>query len=115
MIENGWTSENDSEFRIYGNRVTARSDIFSSKSLVIDPSDCFATAKDEGIIICSEGDITIRSTDVDIKGVIYAPNGTVKIESNNFNIQGRIIAKNIVFQGSIFTGKIYDGDLNLFN
>ena len=30
LIENGWTSENDSEFRIYGNRVTARSDIFSS-------------------------------------------------------------------------------------
>lgn len=115
LIENGWTSENDSEFRIYGNRVTARSDIFSSKSLVIDPSDCFATAKDEGIIICSEGDITIRSTDVDIKGVIYAPNGTVKIESNNFNIHGRIIAKNIVFQGSIFTGETYDGDLNLFN
>lgn len=115
LIENGWTSENDSEFRIYGNRVTARSDIFSSKSLVIDPSDCFATAKDEGIIICSEGDITIRSTDVDIKGVIYAPNGTVKIESNNFNIHGRIIDKNIVFQGSIFTGETYDGDLNLFN
>lgn len=115
LIENGWTSESDSEFRIYGQNVIAKSDIFSSKSLVIDPSDCFATAKDEGIIICSEGDITIRSTDVDIKGVIYAPNGTVRIESNNFNIQGRIIAKNIIFQGSIFTGETYDGDLNLFN
>lgn len=114
-IENGWTSDNDNEFRIYGNSVIASSDIFSSKSLVIDPSNCFATSVDEGIIICSEGDITIRSTDVDIKGIIYAPNGTVRIEANNFNIQGRIIAKNIVFQGSIFTGETYDGDLNLFN
>ncbi len=114
-IENGWTSEIDNEFRIYGNSVTANSDIFSSKSLIIDPSNCFATSVDEGIIICSEGDITIRSTDVDIRGIIYAPNGTVRIEANNFNIQGRIIAKNIVFQGSIFTGETYDGDLNLFN
>lgn len=114
-IENGWISENDNEFRIYGNSVTANSDIFSSKSLIIDPSDCFASSADEGIIICSEGDITIRSTDVDIKGIIYAPNGTVRIESNNFNIHGRIIAKNIIFQGSVFTGETFDGDLNLFS
>lgn len=114
-IENGWTSENDNEFRIYGNNVTAKSDIFSTKNLVIDPSNCFATDADEGVIICSEGDITIRSTDVDIKGIIYAPNGTVRIESNNFNIHGRIIAKNIIFQGSAFTGETFDGDLNLFN
>ena len=113
-IENGWTSESDSEFRIYGNSVTANSHIFNSKSLIIDPSNCFATSTDEGIIICSEGDITIRSTDVDIKGIIYAPNGTVTIESNDFNIQGRIIAKNIIFQGSIFTGETFEGDLNLF-
>ncbi len=113
-IEDGWTSENDNEFRIYGNSVTANSDIFSSKSLIIDPSNCFASSADEGIIICSEGDITIRSTDVDIKGIIYAPNGTVRIESNNFNIYGRIIAKNIIFQGSAFTGETFDGDLNLF-
>lgn len=114
-IENGWTSENDNEFRIYGNSVTANTNIFSTKSLIIDPSNCFASSDDDGIIICSEGDITIRSTDVDIKGIIYAPNGTVRIESNDFNIQGRIIAKNIIFQGSIFTGETYDGDLNLFN
>jgi hypothetical protein len=89
--------------------------MFSTKNLVIDPSNCFATDADEGVIICSEGDITIRSTDVDIKGIIYAPNGTVRIESNNFNIHGRIIAKNIIFQGSVFTGETFDGDLNLFN
>ncbi len=114
-IENGWTSENENEFRIYGNSVVADSDIFSSKSLIIDPSNCFASSSDEGILICSEKDITIRSTDVDIKGIIYAPNGTVRIESNNFNIHGRIIAKNIIFQGSIFNGETFDGDLNLFN
>lgn len=114
-IENGWTSENDNEFRIYGNNVTAKSDIFSTKNLVIDPSNCFATDVDEGVIICSEGDITIRSADVDIKGIIYAPNGTVRIESNNFNIHGRIIAKNIIFQGSVFTGETFNGDLTLFN
>lgn len=113
IIENGWTSENDTEFRIYGNNVTACSDIFSTKNLVIDPSSCFAIDVDEGVVICSEGDITIRSTDVDIKGIIYAPNGTVRIESNNFSLHGRIIAKNIIFQGSVFTGETYEGDLNL--
>lgn len=94
--------------------MTTNTDIYSSKSLVIDPSN-FTSNTDDGIIICSECDITIRSTDVNFKGIIYAPNGTVKIESNNFNIQGRIIAKNIVFQGSIFTGETYEGDLDLFN
>lgn len=113
-IENGWTSESNSEFRIFGNNVTTNTDIYSSKSLIIDPSN-FTSNTDDGIIICSEGDITIRSTDVNFKGIIYAPNGTVKIESNSFNIQGRIIAKNIVFQGTIFIGETYEGDLELFN
>lgn len=113
-IENGWISESDSTFRIYGNSVVTDTDIYSQKSLVIDPSN-FTSETEDGILICSEGDITIKSTDVNFKGVIYAPNGTVRIEANNFNIKGRVIAQNIVFQGSVFNGETYDGDLELFN
>jgi hypothetical protein len=114
-IEDGWTSETNGECHIHGNNLKINSDIYSSKSLIIDPGNCSATSVGEGIMICSEDDITIRGNDVDIKGIIYAPNGTVKIECNDFNIQGRIIAKNIIFQGSTFTGETYEGDLNLFH
>ncbi len=90
-IENGWIDKNEEQMRIYGNNVTVNSNIYSTKTIVIDP----LSFKADEILICSEGDIVIRSTDVDIKGIIYAPNGTVRIESSNFNLKGRIIANNI--------------------
>lgn len=111
-VKNGWTSESGSILRIYGNNVAADTNIYSNKSLVIDPCN-FTSVTADGIIICSEGDITIRSSDVKFKGIIYAPYGTVRIEANNFNISGRIIAENIVYQGSTFSGAIYDGDISL--
>lgn len=114
-LENAWISGYNNEYGIHGENVNINSDIFSSQTIVIDPNYCNAATKDEGIIICSEGDIIIRGTDVDVKGIIYAPNGTVRIESSDFNIQGRIIAKNIVFSGSVFTAEAYDGDLSLLN
>lgn len=111
----GWVSETDEQLRIYGNDVTVSSDVYSSKTIIIDPSNTFMIDNPDGILICSEGDIIIRSTNVDFKGIIYAPNGTVRIESSNFNLQGRIIANNIVYQGSIFTGETFEGDLDLLN
>lgn len=109
----GWVSETDEQLRIYGNDVTVSSDVYSSKTIVIDPSNTFMVDNPDGILVCSEEDIIIRSTNVDFKGIIYAPNGTVRIESSDFNIQGRIIAKNIVYQGSVFTGQTFEGDLDL--
>lgn len=97
--------------RIYGNNVAANSNIYSVKTIVID----LLSFKADGILICSEGDIVIRSTDVDFKGIIYAPNETVRIESSNFNLKGRIIANNIVYQGNVFNGETYEGDLEFFN
>jgi hypothetical protein len=109
----GWMSETNDQVRIYGNDVTATDDIYSEKTLLIDPSNTFAADNPDGIVICSEGDIIIRSTNVEFKGIIYAPNGTVRIESSNVSLRGRIIAKNIVYQGSIFNGETFEGDLDL--
>lgn len=111
----GWVNETDEQLRIYGNDVTVSSDVYSSKNIVIDPSNTFMIDNTDGILVCGEGDIIIRSSNVDFKGIIYAPNGTVRIEASNFNIEGRIIAKNIVYQGSIFAGQIFEGDLDLLS
>jgi hypothetical protein len=112
IANEGWISDTDDQLRVYGNNVSVATDIYSDKSIVIDPSN-FSSDNANGILICSEKDITIRSTDVNLKGVIYAPNGTVRIETSNFYLQGRIIAKNIIYQGNVFTGETYDGDLDL--
>ena len=109
-IDGGWIDTTEKQLRIYGNNVTTDKDIYSEKTIVIDPSN-FSSNK--GILICGEEDIIIRSTDVEFKGIIYAPNGTVKIESSNFKLKGRIIAKNIIYQGSTFKGETYDNDLEL--
>ena len=93
-------------------RIGLESDIYNDKTVLIEPSNFSST--DEGVIICSGKDVIIRSTDVNFKGIIYAPNGTVRIESSNFNLKGRVIAKNIVYQGSVFNGEIYEGNLDLF-
>ena len=106
-------NENDEQLRIYGDNVTMTNDIYSNKTLLIDSPNTFVTDDSNGILVCSEGDIIIRSSSVDFKGIIYAPNGTVTIESSKFNLHGRIIAKNIVYKGSIFIGETFDGDLNL--
>ncbi len=112
-MNGGEVSEDADTVRLYGNSSSVDSDIYSEKNIIIVDPENFTSDTEEGILICSEGDITIRSTDVNFKGVIYAPNGTVKIEANNFNLRGRIIADNIIYQGSCFTGETYEGDLAL--
>ena len=112
-IKGGEIHEDADTVRIYGNSSSVDEDIYSEKNIVIIDPENFSSNTEEGILICSEGDVTIRSTDVNFKGIIYAPNGTVRIEANNFNLQGRIIADNIVYQGSCFTGAAYEGDLAL--
>lgn len=112
-ISGGLIGETNEQLQVYGNTVTIADDIYSSKTIFIDSPNTLAINNPNGILICSEKDIIIRSSNADFKGIIYAPNGTVTIESSKFNLQGRIIAKNIVYKGSIFTGETFDGDLNL--
>ena len=82
------------------------------KDIVIE-SPIYDNYTDKGSLLASEGDITIRSSYARFKGLIYAPNGTVTIESATFNMDGRIIAKNIIYKGSVLTVNTYDGDLDL--
>lgn len=114
ILQNGgYVNKTNEQLRLYGNSTILESDIYNDKTVLIEPSN-FSSSTDEGVIICSGEDVIIRSTDVNFKGIIYAPNGTVRIESSNFNLKGRVIAKNIVYQGSVFNGETYEGDLDLF-
>ena len=83
------------------------------KNNIFIESPIYDSYTNEGSLIASEGDITIRSSYARFKGLIYAPNGTVTIESATFNMEGRIIAKNIVYKGSVLNVSSYDGDLDL--
>lgn len=65
---------------------------------------------EKGFVLYSEkGNINISSSNVNMNGLIYAPNGTVTITSANFNLNGLIIAKNIVYRGSRFNIKVFEG------
>ncbi len=83
----------------------------SGKDILIE-SPIYDNYADNGTLLASEGNITIRSSYARFKGLIYAPNGTVTIESSTFNMEGRIIAKNIVYKGSVLNVSSYDGDLD---
>lgn len=85
-----------------------------NKNDILIESTIYDNYNESGTLLASEGDITIRSSYARFRGLIYAPNGTVTIESANFNMEGRIIAKNIVYRGSVFNVSSYDGDLELF-
>lgn len=86
-------------------------DKLDDKDIYIE-SPIYDNYKAEGDILASQSDITIRSSYARFKGLIYAPNGTVTIESSTFNMEGRIIAKNIVYKGSVLNVSSYDGDLD---
>ncbi|MFQ9247074.1 MAG: hypothetical protein ACLR3R_06585 [Clostridium paraputrificum] len=42
-----------------------------------------------------------------MKGILYAPNGNVNINSSSFKFEGKIIAKNIIYRGSLLEIKDY--------
>lgn len=113
-VGKGSIYEANSTLRIYGDESTLSNSYYTDKELVIESLNLH-TDNDAGILICCNNNVIIRSTDVDFKGIIFAPNSTVRIESANVNLKGRIVAKNIIYQGTIFKGEAFDGDLELFN
>ncbi|MBO4863744.1 MAG: GIY-YIG nuclease family protein [Eubacterium sp.] len=57
---------------------------------------------DETIFISSEkGDININGSSIYMNAVIYAPKGTVRVSANEFHLNGRIIAKEVVINGTV--------------
>ena len=55
-------------------------------------------AKDNTILYSEEGNITISSSDINVKGIIYATNGIVTINAANFSFDGVIYAKEMLSQ-----------------
>lgn len=82
--------------------VKFQSSIISDKNINLNASKITKSESDDLVFIVSkEGNIEINSNDVDMKGVLYAPNGTITINSSKFNFEGKIIAKNVIYRGSL--------------
>lgn len=73
-----------------------------------------ATPDDSRIFIAAqEGNITLNGSNLSLNAILYAPNGCVYINANEFHLNGRIIAKQVVFQGTGFWVKESADDFDM--
>ncbi len=88
--------------------VELKSSIISSKNITLNIQKITRNDLYNPIFLVSENsDITINSNDVSMKGILYAPNGNININSSSFKFEGKIIAKNIIYRGSLLEVKDY--------
>lgn len=88
--------------------VELKSSIISSKNITLNIQKITRNDLYNPIFLVSENsDITINSNDVSMKGILYAPNGNININSSSFKFEGKIIAKNIIYRGSLLEIKDY--------
>ncbi len=100
---------------ISGTSLNTKGYIYAKNSITFNLDSIKSTAPN-GIVICSaNSDITINTSNANLKGIIYAPNGTVYINTNNFRLEGRIIAKRIVVQSTSFEVSSTGKDLDLMD
>ena len=84
--------------------------IYSDSDITIDATT-YETTTDPTIIYSSNGNITIIGNEITINGLIYAPDGRITINANNATINGRIVANEVVYNGSILTVNSSSTDL----
>ncbi|MBR2523167.1 MAG: hypothetical protein IKE53_01860 [Clostridiales bacterium] len=85
--------------------------IYSENNITIDATN-YETTIEPTVIYSSNGDITIIGNEITINGLIYAPNGKVTINANNATVNGRIVANEVLYNGSILTITASDTDLD---
>lgn len=74
------------------------------------------TIGDSRMFLESEnGNININGGNINMNAVLYAPNGTVTINANELHLNGRIIAKNIIFNGTIIEVVASEHDYDMLN
>lgn len=92
----------DGHLTFEGSKMVVQDYIVASGDITLNVSSV-ASADNKRLLLYSEhGDITIGASQTDIDGILYAPNGTVRINGSSFNLSGRIIAQEIVMNGSSF-------------
>ncbi len=89
--------------------------VYATDSVTVDAGN-LTTPSDSKIFLASEkGDITLNGSDISFNGILYAPNGCVYINANALSLNGRIIAKQVIFQGTELCIKKGNNDLDMIS
>lgn len=101
---NGEINVNSASFSGTGCLLAKNSIVFNGSSLYSAPSDAICFYSETGNII-------FNGAKSEIHGIIYAPNGTVIFNGAKQTVYGRVIAKDIIFNGTGLTVTSGSGDL----
>jgi len=99
------------EININSSRFSGTGCILAKNSIVFNGSSLYSSPEDAICFYSENGNIIFNGSDSEIHGIIYAPNGTVIFNGSNQTVYGRVIAKNIIFNGSGLTIESSDSDL----
>lgn len=89
--------------------------VYAKDSITVNAGELI-TPEESRIFLASEsGDITLNGSNMSLNAVLYAPNGCVYINTGEFRLNGRIIAKQIVFNGTGLYVEASPDDLDLIS
>ncbi|MHC1684224.1 MAG: RHS repeat-associated core domain-containing protein [Clostridiaceae bacterium] len=95
--------------------VSGKGYILADNDIRFNVSKLKANNDSKVVYYSKNGNITINASNTQINGILYAPNGTVTFHGANLTVNGRIVAKNIVFNGSSITINSSPDDLKVIN
>ncbi len=113
VVENPIYADGDISF--HSTSFLGQGIVYAKGSVTVNAGE-LTTPSDTRIFLASEnGDITLNGSNMSLNAVLYAPNGCVYINTGEFRLNGRIIAKQIVFNGTDFCVEASPDDLNLIS
>lgn len=114
---NGASIDVNNNYNSTGNTIVNASQVNFQKSLLSDGeislnSSIVNSGEYKSFIASRNSNITVNAANFNFKGIIYAPNGVVNIQGSDINIEGRIIANEIIINGSKAKIKQNDDDFD---
>ena len=114
---NGASIDVNNNYNSTGNTIVNASQVNLQKSLLSDGeislnSSSVNSGEYKSFIASRNSNITVNAAYFNFKGIIYAPNGVVNIQGSDINIEGRIIANEIIINGSKAKIKQNDDDFD---
>jgi len=93
----------DGEININSARFSGTGCLLAKNSIVFNGSSLYSSPGDAICFYSENGNIIFNGANSEIHGIIYAPKGTVIFNGANQTVYGRVIANNIIFNGSGLT------------
>ena len=74
--------------------------VLAKTSIVFNGSSLYQNSGDSICFYSETGNIIVNGSNSEIHGIVYAPKGTVIFNGANQTVYGRVIANNVIFNGS---------------